>query len=329
MSPRISIIVPVYKVEAYLDRCIETILNQTYRNFELILVDDGSPDHCPSLCEEYKKKDKRVKVLHKENGGLSSARNAGIEVATGTYIGFVDSDDWIEYDMYEHLIHLIETHDADIVTGAVVRTHSMTDPFQQNETDEIIEYTREDYMKKFFKIGSQECVYYAWNKLYKRSIFDTVRYPDGLTCEDVLGTYWALTKSKKIVTSSRVVYHYFYNQEGITGKFSKQDFDLIPVWDRVVELAKQNNVTEEHYAILNRHRIDFTLLMRVALNESGGTLREQYGDQIQQCLTDLKRHKKELLSANIPKSRKLFIRMFCMNYQASITIMGWMRKWKK
>ena len=112
----ISVIVPVYKVEQYLPQCIESIINQTYRNLEIILIDDGSPDNCGKICEEYAQKDKRIKVFHKKNGGLSDARNYGIARASGEYLAFVDSDDWIEPDMYEVLVNWIEDHQTDIVS---------------------------------------------------------------------------------------------------------------------------------------------------------------------------------------------------------------------
>ena len=108
MEPLISVIVPVYKVEQYLDECVQSIINQTYKNLEIILVDDGSPDRCPEMCDEYARQDSRIKVIHKPNGGLSSARNAGIDIARGEYIGFVDSDDYIAHDMYEKLYNAFE-----------------------------------------------------------------------------------------------------------------------------------------------------------------------------------------------------------------------------
>ena len=134
MDEKVSIIVPVYNVEKYLDKCIESIVNQTYRNIEIILVDDGSPDKCPEICNEWAKKDDRIKVIHKENGGLSSARNAALEIAQGDYITFVDSDDWIENDMIQSMLTCAAKNDADIVccgfyfdnvdtTGPVSYTH--------------------------------------------------------------------------------------------------------------------------------------------------------------------------------------------------------------
>lgn len=113
-TKKISIIVPIYKVEQFIDKCIDSIVNQSYNNLEIILIDDGSPDRCPEICDEWAKKDSRIKVIHKENGGAASARNAGLEIATGDYIGFVDSDDWIDKDMYEFLIKQLP-EDADFI----------------------------------------------------------------------------------------------------------------------------------------------------------------------------------------------------------------------
>ena len=110
----ISVIVPIYNVEKYLDRCVDSIINQTYKNLEIILVDDGSPDNCLAICDSWAEKDRRIKVIHKENGGVSSARNSALDIASGDYIGFVDSDDWIEPDMYEILIKNAKKYDADI-----------------------------------------------------------------------------------------------------------------------------------------------------------------------------------------------------------------------
>ena len=113
--PKVSIVVPIYNVEKYLEQCIDSIINQTLKEIEIILVDDGSPDNCPQICDDYVKKDSRIKVVHKTNGGLSSARNAGIEIATGDYIGFVDSDDYIELDMYEKMYNIAIENNVDFV----------------------------------------------------------------------------------------------------------------------------------------------------------------------------------------------------------------------
>ena len=120
MNPLISVIVPIYNVEKYLARCVDSIVNQTYKNLEIILVDDGSPDRCPQMCDDYAEKDSRIKVVHKKNGGLSDARNAGMAVATGEYISFIDSDDWIETSMFELLINNIFQYDCEISCGGII-----------------------------------------------------------------------------------------------------------------------------------------------------------------------------------------------------------------
>ena len=143
-QPLISVIVPIYKVEEYLDRCVESLINQTYKNLEIILVDDGSPDNCPQMCEAWAQKDSRIKVVHKENGGLSDARNAGFEVATGDIISFIDSDDWIEPEMFETMLSQMEKDDSDIVScgvnwveenGSVIRTVTVSE-------DSVLEYDK-------------------------------------------------------------------------------------------------------------------------------------------------------------------------------------------
>ena len=120
MNPMISVIVPIYNVEKYLARCVDSIVNQTYKNLEIILVDDGSPDRCPQMCDDYAEKDSRIKVIHKKNGGLSDARNAGMAVATGEYISFIDSDDWIETSMFELLLNNIFQYDCEISCGGIM-----------------------------------------------------------------------------------------------------------------------------------------------------------------------------------------------------------------
>ena len=199
MEDLISIIVPVYNVEKYIKKCIDSIINQTYKNLEIILVDDGSPDNCGKICDEYAEKDKRIKVIHKENGGLSDARNAGIKIARGCYIGFVDSDDWIDKNMYEKLYKTLKEKDADIACCKLIRYKNTIEKISKKFDGRIVEYDQRQYIKKFFKIDSQECVYYAWNKLYKRQVIDKEQYPIGLTSEDVVGTYKALLKCKKII----------------------------------------------------------------------------------------------------------------------------------
>lgn len=185
-SPLISIIVPIYRVEQYLDQCVESLINQTYGNLEIILVDDGSPDKCPQMCDEWAKNDTRIKVVHKPNGGLSDARNAGIDVATGEYIGFVDSDDFVDVHMYEKLFEGFSMAEDVAVTSIKVLSYkdSVTEPF--GKAWDISECRIINGVDFAAKMISQECCFTAWNKLYKRTKLNNVRFRKGRNNEDTL-----------------------------------------------------------------------------------------------------------------------------------------------
>ncbi len=312
MNDLISIIVPVYKVEKYLNRCVDSIINQTYKNLEIILVDDGSPDNCPKICDEYAKKDDRIKVIHKENGGLSDARNAGIKIANGKYIGFVDSDDWISVDFYSELYKLLTKYDADIAICDFIRTDDNEKIIINNKNKIENVYTQEQYLERYFKVGYQTTEYYAWNKLYKKSLMSEEQYPKGLTSEDVLGTYKAILKSERIAKTNEKLYFYRYNNQSITGKFTNKDFDLIQIWDKVIEYTNKFAPKYYKYAILNRKRINFTLLFRMAKHYSIEELKNQ--KITIKLLEELKKDKKILLKSDIALSRKIIIILFCQNY---------------
>jgi len=202
----ISIIVPVYKVEPYLHRCVDSILNQTYKNMEIILVDDGSPDRCGEICDEYAKKDNRIKVIHKENGGLSEARNFGIDIAKGRYISFLDSDDWIHKKYISELYKLLIKTNADISACDFLRTK--TEDVPKIEKGIIHEFTNIEALEQFTdKFYVQMVV--TWGKLYKRELFDHIRFPVGRLHEDEFTTYKLIYKAKKIVlTNSKMLYYW-------------------------------------------------------------------------------------------------------------------------
>lgn len=270
--PEISIIVPVYKVEQYLDRCINSILQQTFQDFELILVDDGSPDACPKMCDEWAKKDKRIRVLHKENGGQSSARNYGLDAATGKYIGFVDSDDWIAKDMYEYLYQLLASYNVDIAMCDYVRTKKQ---IEVKKTDEIISiYFEKEIDKFFYRIDGGKSFYSVWNRLYKREQLIDIKFIEGKINEDVDFTYKVYKKVKKIAVSNQVKYFYFKNDNGITRrKLSLKDLDLFEIWDGIVE--KERNTDNYEWAVLNRMRATFTLYTKFCIYGKGKELNKK------------------------------------------------------
>lgn len=211
----ISVIVPVYNVEKYLNKCIESIANQTYKNLEIILVDDGSTDSSGAICDQWAKKDDRIKVIHKENGGLSDARNKGLYIASGNYIGFVDSDDWIDYEMYEKLLSLSKSYNADISSCGVLKI------WDNNETRKL---TKDNGLQVLNNIESMEAliessylIQTVWNKLYKRRILNGLEFPYGLIHEDEFWTWKAISHSSKTVTTDEPLYYYFQHKESIMG----------------------------------------------------------------------------------------------------------------
>lgn len=210
----ISIIVPVYKVEAYLKKCLDSILNQTYRDLEVILVDDGSPDKCPALCDEYAKRDVRVKVIHQNNMGLSAARNAGIKAAQGEYIGFVDSDDYIASDMYEEMLKLITNEGADLVICNVQKVDEANRVLVADMGVETSLYNRKEI---FQRLNEQNAVYYitAWNKLYRRELFDSIVFPVGKIHEDEFIVHEIFNQCNKIVSTNKVYYFYMQREGSI------------------------------------------------------------------------------------------------------------------
>lgn len=207
----ISVIVPVYKVEPYLKKCIDSICNQTYGNLEIILVDDGSPDGCGAICDEYAEKDCRIRVIHKTNGGLSSARNAGIDIAQGDYLGFVDSDDWIEPDMYEELLRNAATCSADIAVCGRVEEYSGKSTICVWKDTILLD--RAGAMEALLKDPVMQS--YAWNKLWKRELFSAVRFPEGRDYEDIAVVHKVYEQVNAVVCLPKAKYHYLQRQDSI------------------------------------------------------------------------------------------------------------------
>lgn len=237
--PKISIVVPVYKVEKYIQRCVDSILGQTFQDFELILVDDGSPDGCPAICDEYAAMDSRIRVIHKENGGLSSARNAGIDTAQGEYLFFVDSDDVIHPDCLRILEQCIRTSGAQIAIGEFMRfagEFPAPECFSQGDGSCFCKNNLETLNCFFDGRDSLHSLVSACCKLWHRDLFHDVRFPVGRLFEDEFTTYRLYYKASKIAFSSVVLYFYFDNNEGITRNLTLQKrFDEYDAqWERMV-----------------------------------------------------------------------------------------------
>lgn len=232
-KPIVSVIIPVYNVEQYLKQCLDSVINQTYKNLEIILVDDGSTDNSGKICDEYALKDTRIKVIHKDNGGLSDARNTGLKIATGEYITFIDSDDDIELDMVEYLYSVLIKFNCKMS----VCTHNV---IKNNRTKKSFN------LKEDFKLSSFDCIkkmlYHdgtdtsAWAKLYKKDLFENIMYPKGKLFEDIATTYKLFIKSDEIASGHLAKYNYKIRSNSIVRKsFTKAKLDLIENTDNMAK----------------------------------------------------------------------------------------------
>ena len=226
-NPLISVIVPVYKAEKHLEKCIGSIIGQTYKNLEIILVDDGSPDNCGLICDELAKTDSRIRVFHKENGGQSSARNLGLDNMQGQYVGFVDSDDWIEPDMYEHLYTLLTVNNAQIAAcgTALEYLNGETSYFNLSypAEKEIRVYTMMEALTESFE--NQRITYSPCDKLYSSDIFSSLRMTVGRIYEDMEIIPKCIEKTNRIVYDPTPLYHYNLTEEStIRGAFNPKRF---------------------------------------------------------------------------------------------------------
>ena len=228
MQELISVIIPVYKVGEYLERCVDSVINQTYTNLEIILVDDGSPDNCGKICDEYAEKDNRIKVIHKENGGAASSRNKGLDISTGRYICFVDSDDYVEKGFIERLYTLVTEKDADIAQCSYCETTGDSAGFVYSDGGVSI-LCGEEMINDLYCDGERHiATVVLWTKIYKREIFNQLRLPEGIMYEDEAIMPKILCSAKKIVVSQDRPYAYFMSENSVMRTpFSVKKLDYI------------------------------------------------------------------------------------------------------
>ena len=241
-TPLISVIVPVYRVEEYLERCVKSILSQTYKNLEVILVDDGSPDQCPAICDACAEKDVRVKVIHKENKGLSGARNAGIDAASGEYLAFVDSDDYVSPHFIEELYQLLQ--DTGCAIGQCRFSYVKGDGLVEEGDSAFCIYRGESLMEQLYEPEEKAtCFVVAWNKLYRAELFKEtgIRYPEGRIHEDEATTYRLFHEAKKLAFLDRALYGYYTENGGsITSVFSAKRLQWLTAHEERIAFFKKN-----------------------------------------------------------------------------------------
>ena len=231
MPALVSVIVPIYGVEQYLERCIKSIQNQTYNNLEILLVDDGSPDNCGEICDKYAEKDSRIRVIHKQNGGLSDARNAGIEVASGEYYFLLDSDDWIHKQTIEIMMRMITDNNCDLAICGYQYAYEGKEYADKklNLTDVLGQYKKVNSYRAqeiYFTNPDKRLEYtVAWNKIYHKDLFKNIRYPKGKVHEDEFTTFKLLHEAGNIGIIKEPLYYYFVRNDSIMGEFKASRFD--------------------------------------------------------------------------------------------------------
>lgn len=328
--PLISVIVPVYNTEDYLARCLNTIINQTYKNIEIILVNDGSTDNSLKICKKFEKENENVIVIDKQNGGLGSARNAGINASSGSYLSFIDSDDWIKEDMFEYMISLLNNYNADVVDIKITQT-DLFEEFKEKATEKIEIYKEDEILEYYMYRGLSEtngAPYSVCRKLYRKSLFvgDTAHFTEGTLNEDICFNFNILRKANILIESNQTKYFYFQGIESITnGALQNKDLDLLKVSEELLKLSlstSNNNVIK--YAEIKKARSYFSLLARIAKYGVSEEI-ENEDKLVSKLLEKLKENMKLLLFSPIPLSRKVLAIFFIINFNFSKNIIRFLK----
>ncbi len=288
-SPLISIIIPVYNVETYLKKCIDSVLNQTYTHLEIILVDDGSNDRSGQICDEYAKKDDRILVIHKKNGGLSEARNVALDVMSGRFVTFVDSDDYIEKEMIEILYKLKVGYDANVSCVGFEKIFDGKEVKRKYRIrKEIIRvYSGNDAIEEFLYKKNVDTS--AWGKLYNAEDFKEIKYPVGMIFEDLATTYKIFEDKSKIVCSNLQLYYYVQRSESIVhDKFSIKRFDRIIITKQILTWAKQKTKALENAAIARLFIADIQTLREIPFEY-------KWDKELRAIIQDIKKYRRYII----------------------------------
>lgn len=313
MNNKISVIVPVYNVEQYLNKCVDSILSQTYSNLEIILVNDGSTDLSGKICDEYQKKDKRIKTIHKINGGLSSARNAALDVITGDYISFIDSDDWIDKEMYEYMLDIAIKDDSDLVQCGY-RTILKEQTLKTFNNEYTFLDNKEKILKTFFRtpiINEIVCT-----KLFRRELFNNIRMVEGKNYEDYMVMPEILTNVKKCTVINRVFYNYYIREKSITNsKFNDKKMNRIYAGNHVINFCE--NKIREHIKDAKISMCFICIYLNADLMNSRNIKKENYRHTIKkEFIKNFKDIRKslEMKNTNILKKIWLYIGRININF---------------
>lgn len=305
---KVSVVIPVYKVENYIKKCVDSIINQTYENIEIILVDDGGNDNCPKICDEYAKKDQRIKVIHKENGGLSDARNEGIKNSTGDYIMFVDSDDWVDTKIIEHLVKIKEKYNADIaICNRFYAYEDGSNKLKYDDTNKILKMNSDEALIELCSFNNFDMS--AWAKLYNNNLFDNIKFPVGKLCEDYYIMYQLFDLCQGVVYSSKPLYYYLQRKGSITKNNKKILMDYIYASNLQTEFICKNKKSLIKY-VKTSNMLSYMTVYNQCL-DNGNKIS---GNQLKEFRKNVKSNLKYLKSNDkISNARKIQIYLFCYN----------------
>jgi glycosyltransferase involved in cell wall biosynthesis len=306
-EPLVSVIIPIYNTEECLDKCVGSIVNQTYKNLEIILVDDGSTDNSLMICDEWASKDNRIKVIHQENGGVSKARNTGLDNVTGEYISFVDSDDYVEKNYIDFLYYNLHAYGADISMGK----QKVTYPNMSFSTasGNLYKYTPHDCFDML--MYHEDFDVSAWGKLFKKELFDGIRFPEGRLYEDTATTYKVMDRAKLIVLNSLVIYHYVIRENSITtSDFDESRMGLIQSTNEMCDyIEKKYPDLKQGCARRRMHGYLSTLSVLARSKNDNKKCRKE-------ILTYIKEHAGEVLKdKRLPKRDRASLEMLSVSYE--------------
>ena len=308
----INVIVPVYNCEDYLEQCLDSIINQSYQNLEIILVNDGSTDNSLNICNKYKKIDKRIIVIDQKNQGQAAARNKALSIAKGKYIGFVDSDDWIDLDTYDYLYHLISKYNADCSYNRIRRNNY---DYQVDNYNEII-YEEDEILVEYLEFGMKTGEYSLCTYLFSSELLNNVKFPTGIINEDIPYIYEALSKAKILVKSDKYSYNYRMSENSTTrNAFSKKDLDLITACEQLEKLSNNKSDKIKKLVKIKKDRSDFSLLAKIAFY--GFKDKNDYRKDIKKMISNIRKNYFELMLSNMSFIRKIQLTAFVINYNFS------------
>ena len=318
----ISIIIPVYKVEQYLSRCVESVLRQTYTNLEIILIDDGSPDNCPRICDEYASKDKRIQVIHQPNAGVSNARNNGLKAASGEYVLFIDSDDYIAPAMCTEMLALAQQKQADIVVCNITYTYpkkpSFTPvpfcsaPFSAVNAEQALLLALTEH--SFGDTG-------VWNKLFKRELLSAFYFKENVRSEDFLALCVLLPRAKKIVYTPKSFYYYFQNPNGVTaGRNLLPRLDAYNAVKFCIETCQKYHYQYALAAIQYRY-FDAALIAAFLIAVYDTT--NKYQKMFEEVLEVIKKNSPRACKPALPIVKRTLWKMFAIRPYTLVRLLRW------